>query len=133
MTTTERGLDRARLALRIGLGAAAFLAGLDKFFDRLADWGMYLAPWMSAMLPVSPETFMKAVGVVEMAAGLLVLSKWTRIGAWVVAAWLLAIALQLVSSGMFYDLAIRDVEMAIGAFALAQLTAWRATRPATAA
>lgn len=128
MTSSDRGLVNAWWALRVGFGATAFLAGLDKFFHLLADWSMYLAPWMTGVLPFAPETFFKVVGVIEMAAGLLVLSKWTRLGAYVVMAWLLGIALQLVTSGMFYDIAVRDVVMALGAFALAKLTEWRAAR-----
>ncbi len=84
-------------------------------------------------LPVSSATFFKLVGVVEMAAGALVLSKWTRLGAYVVAAWLVAIALQLASTGMFYDLAVRDLVMACAAFALAKLTEERTARRAAAA
>jgi hypothetical protein len=130
MTTTENGLDLARRLLRIGFGLMAFLAGLDKFFNLLANWDMYLAPWMANLLPVSSATFFGVIGVIEMAAGLLVLTKWPRLGAYIVAAWLLAIALQLVSTGMFYDLAVRDVVLALGAFTLAKLTEWRAAVPA---
>jgi len=133
MTPTERGLEQARLALKIGLGATAFLAGLDKFFGLLATWEMYLAPWIESALPIAGSTFLAVVGVVEMAAGLLVLSKWTRTGAWVVAAWLVAIALQLVSTGLFFDLAVRDLVMALGAFALVRLTEWSEARGARAA
>lgn len=129
MTTTENGLDLARRLLRIGFGLMAFLAGLDKFFNLLTNWDMYLAPWMANLLPVSSATFFGAIGVVEMVAGLLVLTKWPRLGAYIVAAWLLAIALQLVSTGMFFDLAVRDVVLALGAFTLAKLTEWRATVP----
>jgi uncharacterized membrane protein YphA (DoxX/SURF4 family) len=109
-------------ALRIGLGLGAFLAGLDKFFNILAIWEMYLAPWVTRMIPVSSATFMRGVGVIEMIAGLTILAGFTRIGGYVVAAWLLAIALSLVTTGMFYDLAVRDVEIAIAAFTLARLS-----------
>lgn len=128
MTPTEQGLDFARKVLKIALGATAFLAGLDKFLGLLADWPSYLAPWMAAMLPISAAAFMKVVGVVEMAAGLLVLSKRTRLGAYVVAAWLTLIALTLVSSGRFLDVAVRDLVMACGAFTLAKLSEWSAVR-----
>jgi len=128
MTTAERQLETAWWTLRIALGGAAFLAGLDKFFDLLTTWDMYLAPWAAGLLPVSSATFFRLVGIVEMAAGALVLSKLTRLGAYVVAAWLVAIALQLVSTGMFYDLAVRDLVMASAAFALAKLSEWRAAR-----
>jgi len=130
MSANERGLEIAYRTLRVGLGLGAFLAGLDKYFDLLATWDMYLAGWVEHLLPFSSATFFHLVGVVEMAAGLLVLSRWTRFGALVVSGWLLAIAAQLVSMGMFYDLAIRDVEIALGAFALAQLAAWHDARRA---
>ena len=116
------GLDAARTALRFGLGLAAFLAGLDKFVGLLADWPGYVAPVVAAMLPVSPETFMLIVGVVEMAVGTAILTRWTREGGWVAMAWLLLIAGNLVLTGRFFDVAVRDVEMAIAAFALVRLT-----------
>ena len=118
----DRRLDSAWWALRIGLGLGPFLAGLDKFFDILANWEMYLSPVALKVVPVSAGTFMHAVGVVEMIVGLAVLTRWTRIGAWVVMVWLVAIAINLVSTGMFFDLAVRDVEIAIGAYTLARLT-----------
>jgi hypothetical protein len=68
---------------------------------------------------------MHLVGVVEVIAGVIVLSRWTKIGSYIVMAWLIAIAINLLTTGMFRDLAVRDVELAIGAFALAQLTAVR--------
>jgi hypothetical protein len=77
------------------------------------------------MLPVIADFFMRTVGIVEIIAGLLVLSRWTRLGGYLVMAWLLAIAVNLLAAGTFYDLAMRDVEIAIGAFALAQLSALR--------
>ncbi len=126
MTSTEQGLDLARRLLRVGFGLMAFLAGLDKFFNLLANWDMYLAPWMANLLPLPAATFFGVIGVVEMGAGVLVLSRWTRLGAYIVSVWLLAIALQLVSTGMFYDLAVRDTVLALGAFALGKLTEWRA-------
>jgi hypothetical protein len=85
------------------------------------------------MLPVSSDTFFRLVGVVEIAAGLLVLTRWTRLGAYVVAAWLAAIAVQLVTTGSFYDLAVRDLGLAIAAFALAKLSEWRAAHGSAAA
>ena len=116
------GLNSAWWALRVGLGLGPFLAGLDKFFNILADWGMYLSPVAERFLPVSPPVFMRAVGVVEMAVGLLILAGQTRIGGYLAMGWLLAIAVNLVTTGMFYDLAVRDVEIAIAAYALARLT-----------
>jgi uncharacterized membrane protein YphA (DoxX/SURF4 family) len=109
-------------ALRIGLGLGAFLAGLDKFFNILAQWDMYLSPLATKVVPVSAGTFMRGVGVIEMLAGLALLAGITRLGGYVVAVWLILIALNLVTTGLFYDLAVRDVEIAIAAFTLARLS-----------
>ncbi|MGA7926786.1 MAG: hypothetical protein WCA20_12380, partial [Candidatus Sulfotelmatobacter sp.] len=76
-------------------------------------------------VPVSPTTLMHVIGVVEIIAGLIVLSRWTKLGSYIVMFWLLGIAVNLLTTGMFYDLAMRDVEIAIGAFALSQLTTVR--------
>ncbi|MCU1241551.1 MAG: hypothetical protein JWO71_2277 [Candidatus Acidoferrum typicum] len=122
MKEFDNRLNTAWWALRIGLGLGPILAGIDKYFNILADWSMYLSPLATKVVPVSASTVMHIVGVVEIIAGIIVLSKWTRIGSYVVMAWLLAIAVNLLTMRMFYDLAVRDVEIAIGAFALAQLT-----------
>ncbi len=120
--TLDKKLNSAWWALRIGLGLGPFLAGLDKFFNILADWKMYLSPMATRLLPVSDVAFMRAVGVVEMLVGLAILTRWTRIGSYVAMAWLVAIALNLASTGMFFDLAVRDLEIALGAYALARIT-----------
>jgi hypothetical protein len=122
MRYTDR-LNLARWLLKIGLGVGPVITGFDKFFNKLADWGMYLSPLATKAIPISGATFMHAVGVVEIIAGLIVLSRWTRIGSYIVMLWLLGIAVNLLTTGLFYDLAMRDVEIAIGAFALAQLSA----------
>ena len=108
--------------LRIGLGLAAFLAGLDKFFNFLADWESYLSPTVRHLLPFSDVVFMRIAGVIEMAAGLIVLSGLTRLGGYLVMAWLIAIALQLLLTGKYFDVAVRDVIMSLGAYTLARLT-----------
>lgn len=131
MNSKEKGLDSAWWALRIGLGVGPFLAGLDKFFNILTDWGMYLSPTMEKLLPVSGTTFMHAVGVIEMLVGLAILTRWTRLGSYVAAGWLLAIAINLVTTGMFFDLAVRDVQIAIAAYTLARLTEARRATGAT--
>lgn len=123
--TFDRRLNAAWWALRIGLGLAPILAGLDKYFNVLADWSMYLSPLATRVVPVQPATFLHIVGVVEIIAGIIVLSRWTKLGAYIVMAWLLAICVNLLTTGMFHDLAVRDFELAIAAFALAQLTAVR--------
>lgn len=112
-------------ALRIGLGVGPIVAGIDKYFNKLTDWGMYLSPIATKIVPVSATTFMHVIGVVEVVAGLVVLSRWTKLGSYIVMLWLLGIAVNLLTTGMFYDLAVRDVEIAISAFALSQLTAVR--------
>ncbi|HEU5163647.1 MAG TPA: hypothetical protein VFV54_10910 [Thermoanaerobaculia bacterium] len=109
-------------ALRIGIGVAAFLAGLDKFFNILANWESYLSPLVAQWIPVTPAAFMRAAGVIEMLAGAAVLAGLTRLGGYVVAAWLLAIAASLVTTGQFFDVAVRDVIMAIAAFTMARMS-----------
>jgi hypothetical protein len=94
---------------------------------------MYLSPVAERLLPVSGAVFMKAVGVIEMAVGLAILFGLTRIGAYVAAVWLVLIALNLVSSRMFYDLAVRDVEIAIAAYTLARLSEAREAEAAVPA
>ena len=115
-------LDRAWWALRIGLGVGPFLAGLDKYFNLLTNWPDYISPLALKILPFSGPTFMHIVGVIEMVVGLAILTKWTRLGSYVASAWLLLIAINLVSTGMFFDVAVRDVEMALAAFVLARMT-----------
>jgi hypothetical protein len=109
-------------ALRAALGATAFLAGLDKFFNLLADWPGYLSPLVASLLPVSPTAFMHLIGIVEMAVGVVILAGYTRLGGYVAAAWLVGIAVNLVATGRYFDVAVRDVAMAIAAFTLARLT-----------
>ena len=115
-------LDRAWWALRIGLGVGPFLAGLDKYFNLLTNWTAYISPLALKILPFNSQTVMHIVGVIEMIVGLAILTKWTRVGANVASAWLLAIAINLVSTGMFFDVAVRDVEIALAAFVLARMT-----------
>jgi hypothetical protein len=114
----------ARLAppfqiLRVALGLTATLAGLDKFFNLLANWGSYVSPAAASLLPIPVHTFMAAVGVIEIAVGLAVLWAAPRLGAYVASAWLLLVAVNLVLGGHF-DVAVRDVVMSIAAFAVAR-------------
>ncbi len=118
----DKRLEPAWLALRIGLGGAAVVAGLDKFFNLLADWSGYLSPAIQGFLPVSGASFLYAVGVIEIVVGLAILTRWTRLASYVAMAWLALIALNLLSMGKFLDVAVRDVEMAVAAFTLARLT-----------
>lgn len=115
----EGHLDDAYWALRIGLGGTAFLAGLDKFTDLLTHWEKYLAPQVKERLPVSDKTFMYAIGAIEMLVGLGILTNRTRLAGYAASAWLLGIAGNLVLNGD-YDIAVRDVNMALAAYALAR-------------
>ena len=126
----DKHLNGAWWALKIGLGVGPIITGTDKYFDKLADWGMYLSPLATRVVPVSTPTFMHVVGAVEIVAGLIVLSRWTKFGGYLVMVWLLGIVVNLLTTGMFTDLAMRDVEIAIGAFALAQLSTVRERRTA---
>lgn len=115
-------LNTSWWALRIGLGAAPFLAGLDKYFNLLAKWELYLNPLVLRVIPVSPATFMRAIGLVEMVVGLAILTRWTRLGAYVAGIWLVGIALNLLTMGAYLDVAVRDLLLALAAYTLAQLT-----------
>lgn len=126
MSQFDSRLERAWWMLRIGLGLGPFLAGLDKFFNLLADWPSYLSPIALRVLPFSGQTFMHIVGVVEMIVGLAILTKWTRLGSYVAAIWLVGIALELLTTGTHFDVAVRDVLIALSAFVLAVLTEVRA-------
>ena len=97
------------------------VAGLDKFFNILAQWDTYLAPATLEMLPFSGETFMKIVGIIEIVAGIIVAIR-PQIGAYIVSLWLLLIALSLIFTWHHPDVAVRDIVMAISAFILAKLS-----------
>jgi hypothetical protein len=118
-------LNTPWIALRFGIGLTATLAGLDKSFNLLADWGAYVSPLAAQLLPFSTQTFMYIVGVVEVAVGLTILAGWTRLGAYVASAWLLLVAANLALAG-YFDIAVRDVVMSIAAFTLARLAEARA-------
>jgi uncharacterized membrane protein YphA (DoxX/SURF4 family) len=114
-------IQQLQKTLNITYGIVPIVAGLDKFTNLLTNWPNYLSPHLKSMLPMDAMAFMKVVGVIEIVAGILVLIK-PVIGAYVVMAWLIAIALVLIVGGNYYDVAVRDLVMAIGAFTLAQLT-----------
>lgn len=106
--------------LKLTFGIVPIVAGLDKFTNLLTNWADYLGNNRS-MIPFDPMTFMKIVGVIEIVAGIIVLVR-PLIGAYIVMAWLICIALQLLIGGHYYDVAVRDLVMAVGAYTLAQLT-----------
>ncbi|MEV6236511.1 DoxX family membrane protein [Lentzea sp. NPDC051838] len=111
---------QAFVLLRTVFTVAPILFGLDKFFNLLVDWPVYLAPWIDSIVPGTPQTAMYVVGVVEIVAGVLVAlrPKW---GGLVVAAWLLGIIVNLVTGPGYYDIALRDFGLLVGALALSRL------------
>jgi uncharacterized membrane protein len=108
-------------ALRWGFTIAPILAGLDKFTHFLADWDQYLAPTIAKMLPLPGHSFMMIAGLVEIVAGVGVFLK-PRVFGYVVAVWLVGIIINLAISGAYLDVALRDLGLALGAFALAKLS-----------
>jgi hypothetical protein len=119
---TPSGAHHAFVLLRTVFTIAPIAFGLDKFFDLMTDWEQYLAPWVNDLVPGTGHQAMLAVGVVEILAGVLVAVR-PAIGAYVVAAWLFGIIVNLVSIGDYYDVALRDFGLLIGALALAMLAA----------
>jgi len=107
--------------LRITFGIVPIVAGADKFADLLTNWDLYLNPNVASMLPFSAHMFMQIVGGIEIVAGLIVLAK-PSVGGWIVMAWLICIALQLIAMGKYLDVAVRDLVMSIGAMSLARLS-----------
>jgi len=107
--------------LKLTFGLVPIIAGLDKFTNLLTNWKDYLSSNIASILPFDPATFMKLVGVIEIIAGILVLVR-PLIGAYIVMIWLICIALQLIIGAHYFDVAVRDLVMAIGAYTLAQLT-----------
>lgn len=121
-TTPEKTLQKpayqAYKILQFGFTAAPILAGLDKFFNLLTDWHAYLAPVVQKIIPAS--VFMPVVGVIETAAGILVAVK-PKIAAPIVGVWLLGIIVNLLLTGHYFDIALRDLGLSLGAFALGRL------------
>ena len=120
-------LNRSWWLLRLGLGIGPIVAGIDKFFNFLTNWGMYLNPFAPRLLHIEPKTFMHLVGVVEIVVGVTVLTRYTRYAAYIVMIWLWAIAANLISQWAFLDIAVRDIEISFGAFALATLSGVKTT------
>jgi len=111
---------QAFLLLRIAFTVAPILFGLDKFTNVMVDWESYLAPWINDIIPGSASTAMHLVGVIEIVAGIFVALK-PRYGAYVVAAWLAGIIINLLTYSGYYDIALRDFGLMLGALTLARL------------
>jgi uncharacterized membrane protein YphA (DoxX/SURF4 family) len=121
-TDTSTAAHQAFWLLRIGFTVAPILFGLDKFFNWSVDWPDYLAGWVDDVIPGSAQDWMYVVGAIEIAAGVLV-AVAPRIGAFVVAAWLAGIVLNLLTKDppQYYDIALRDVGLMLGALTLGRL------------
>lgn len=115
--------------LRAAFVAAPIAFGLDKFFNVMADWPLYLAPWIDDIVPGTAQELMYAVGAIEIVAGLAVLAA-PRLGGYLVAAWLAAIIVNLLTASGFYDIALRDFGLLLAALALARLAAGHDRPPA---
>jgi len=124
-------LNNTVTVLRIAIGLMATLAGLDKFFNLLANWEGYIAPVAQQLLPIPAGAFMGIVGVIEFAVGITILAIRPSLGAFAASAWLILVAINLVLGGHF-DIAIRDVVLAIAAYTLARLEQARASAPVVA-
>ena len=113
--------SQAYRILHLGFTVAPILAGLDKFLGLLTNWDQYLAPAVASALPFSGHTFMLIVGAIEIVAGIGVFLM-PRVFAYVVSAWLVGIVVNLLLSGQHFDVALRDLGLAVGAFALGRLS-----------
>jgi hypothetical protein len=117
----DRAAHQACSILYFAFIVAPIVAGADKFFGFLVNWDQYLAPQIAGLVPVAPHTFMMAVGVIEILAGLFVALK-PSIGGFVVAAWLWGIIVNLLMIPGYFDIALRDFGLSLGALALARLS-----------
>src|SRR5204862_1581738 len=124
----EDNLRAAWWSLKLAFFLGPFLAGLDKFFHLLANWDMYLSPMAQRILGGLSHPFMLAVGVIEMIVGLMVITRWTRLGAYIASVWLLLIAVNLLTTGQYFDIALRDVGLCLSAFGLARISEAGAVR-----
>src|SRR3954470_13951223 len=120
--TMERNLQNAWWPLRLAFFVGPFVAGLDKFTHLLTNWDQYLSPIAARILGGFSHPFMLVAGVIEMCVGLMIITKWTRIGAYIASIWLVLIALNLIITGQYFDIALRDIGLALSAFGLAKLT-----------
>jgi len=120
-TDSSSGVRQASLILRFGFTVAPILAGFDKSFDFMVDWDKYLSPMANNVLGGHGHQFMMVVGVVEIVAGIGVALK-PRVFAYIVAIWLLLIILNLLSIPGYYDVALRDLGLLLGALALGRLS-----------
>ncbi len=111
------------LMLKITYGLVAIAAGADKFLNIITHWEKYVSQFVILYIPMKLLHFMYFIGIVEIIVGIMILTKFTRLGAYLMAAWLVIIVANLLTiDAMYFDIAVRDIVMAVGALALAQLT-----------
>lgn len=113
-------VEKVTSILQWTFGLVPIAAGADKFAHILTNWEKYLAPVVTDIIPLSPHTFMSIVGVIEIIAGIIVFIR-PRVGSLIVSLWLLAIAVNLLLTGQYFDIAVRDIVMAISSFSLYML------------
>jgi uncharacterized membrane protein YphA (DoxX/SURF4 family) len=131
MLANQDRVHSVQQILRVLFGIVPVVAGADKFFNLLTNWEQYVNPTLERLLPFSTTTFMHVAGVIEIVAGLVVLSRFTTFGAYLVSAWLALIAISLIASGHYLDVAVRDLVMSASAYSLATLSRVRQDQTST--
>ncbi len=120
-STNYKKVMTLELILRITYGLLFIIAGVDKFLEYIVVWSKYVSPVFVDFLPIHLGMFVLGVGIFEIILGILILWIAPRIGAYIAALWLFIIAINLITMGIYYDIAVRDIVMAIGAYVLADL------------
>jgi uncharacterized membrane protein YphA (DoxX/SURF4 family) len=119
-------MNAAYWSLRIMLGLGVLIAGADKFANLLANWESYLSPYVTSNLPIPAAQFMQIIGIIEIVVGICILSGLSRVFGYIGMIWLWGIAVNLITTHMFYDVAVRDILLGSAAYGLARLTEARA-------
>jgi len=115
MIIDERKFNILLDTLKYIYGLVPIVIGLDKFFFYIVDWNIYVSPLVATYMPMAIAShFVPIVGVIEIVAGVIVLSKYTRFGAYLVAAWIGVVVVNLLTIGGMYDIALRDVAILVG-------------------
>ena len=115
-------LNTAWWSLRLAFFIGPLFAGLDKFFNLLTHWDQYLSPMAQRALGSHSHQFMMAAGAVEIMVALMVITSWTKPGAYLASVWLLLMAINLVMCGQYFDIALRDIGLCLSAFGFARMT-----------
>ena len=118
---SQQALKQTHNLLKYTFAIVPIVAGADKFTNLLTNWEQYANPSIASLLPFSSSAFMIIVGIIEIAAGIIVLKK-AEIGGYIVAGWLTVVALTLLAGFSYVDVAIRDLVMAISALSMARIS-----------